>query len=384
MFSDPLTDAALKSLRYAAIRPYVESHGWRMKQLFRDVVVVFDRATGGTDQLLIPTDPGFDDFSDQMRSVVRKLAAVEKRSPQEVLQDLLSLDVDTLRFTAIETGRELGTLPLEQGVSLLEGARRSLLAAACTVLAPERTYHPRMSMGRAGEFVRLCELGQTELGSFTITVRCPLTVPGTAVENSGSNVPFARRTTETLMRSLTRLISAMDQGRMETVLENASGAAPITANLCEAMLLMQPERDDGSVAVSVSWAHSCPASIPGERVTLRREHFPQIRTVSRQLRGGVGPRREKFLAQVDELRGEMGGDGRRSGEVRLTVYQDDEPITARVNLNPAQYEIAIRAHESGRYVVALGLLDRGPRISTLTGLGEFEAVEQGRLNLELL
>jgi hypothetical protein len=343
------------------------------------VLAVFERDDGADDQLLIPTDPNFEDFSDQMRSVVRKIAEVEKRKPEDVVQDLLSLDVDTLRFTARETGTEEGTLPLEQGVSLLEGARRSLLAAACTVLSPNRTYHPRMTMGQAEEFVRLCELGQTELGSFTITVRCPLTAPGIGVAPPGSgDVPFARRTTEMLVRSLTRLVTAMDQDRIDAVFENAPGFAPITANLCEAILLMQPERDNGSIAVSVNWARSCPAAISCERIMLRREHFPLIRSMGKHLRGRLGPRRERFLAQVDELRGVMGGDGRRQGEVRLTVYQEDEAITARVDLNAAQYEIALHAHETGRYVAAIGMLDRGPRISTLSDVGEFEAVEQGR------
>lgn len=385
MASHMLSDENLRKLRLASIRPYVESEGWHSKQLFRNVLAVFERDANCTDQLLVPTNPSYEDFSEQMRTVVCKIAAAQKRSPDAVMQDLLSLDVDTLRFTVKETKTGPDTLPLEQGLSLLEGARRSLLAAACTVLSPDRTYHPRMSMGLAQEFVRVCELGQTEPGSFTIAVRCPLAASDLVVDKGGaSEVPFARRATETLVGSLVRLVQGMDQDRVDTLLQGTPDSAPITANLCEARLLMQPERENEKIRISVSWARSFPASIADDQVTLRGDHFPQISRLGRQLRARIGLRIERFLAQVDELRGVMSTEGHRQGEVRLTVYHEDEAVKARVNLDPARYAIALEAHVVGQYVVVTGVLDRGPRISTLTDVAQFEAVEQGRqIQLEL-
>jgi hypothetical protein len=141
---------------------------------------------------------------------------------------------------------------------------------------------------------------------------------------------------------------------------------------------MQPECEDGSIGVSVSWARSYPASIQGERVILRGEHFPYISRVGRQLRARIGLRREKFLAHVDELRGVMSAEGRRHGEVRLTVYHEDEAMKARVSLDPAQYAVALEAHVAGQYVLMTGALDRGPRVATLTDIAQFEVVEQRR------
>jgi len=97
--------------------------------------------------------------------------------------------------------------------------------------------------------------------------------------------------------------------------------------------------------------------------------------MGRHLRGQVPSKSERFYALVDELRGIMGEDGRRHGEVRLTVYHAEEAIKARVNLGSGQYEIASVAHMNGRHVRVGGALERGPRVSTLTGVSQFDIVE---------
>lgn len=370
-----LSDTSLKMLRLATIRPYVESHGWHRGPLFRDVLAVFERDGDGSGQLLVPTNPDFDDFPQQMRSVITKIAAVENRSPEAVAQDLLALDVDILRFTVREMATAQGTLPLEQGVSLLEGVRRSLLAAACSVLAPELRYHPRMSLGLAEDFVRLCELGQTEPGSFTINVRCPLAASDLS-SGRQDDAPFARRATEMLVASVIRLVKAMDQDGVDTLFQASPSSAPVTANLCEALLLTEPQHERASIVVSASWASLYPSSVSGGQVALRAEHFPVIRDVSKRLRGRGGAMRERFLAEVDELRGVMGEDGLRQGDVRLTVYHEGEAIRTRVSLDPARYEIALRAHMTGRYLVASGTLDRGPRVATLTDVGHLDVLDR--------
>ena len=64
---------------------------------------------------------------------------------------------------------EAGILPLDHAARVVTGMRRLLLAAAHSVLLP-RAYHPRLSRAEAEEFVSRCRLGQTERGSFVLTV----------------------------------------------------------------------------------------------------------------------------------------------------------------------------------------------------------------------
>ncbi len=383
MASDRLPEAGLKRLRLSHVRAYAERRGWQRAETFRNRVVIFGREAGSLDQLLVPMNPDTGDFTDLMQRVVQQLADEEGQRPASVLEDLLSLDVDTIRFSVRSPVTDRGTLPLEQGLALLDGARRSLLAAACTVLAPENRYHRRMSRTEAEDFMDACEIGQTEKGSYTVTLRAPVgLVDGPANTAESAETPFARRATQTLAASVARIAQAIDEDRVDSILETRPGAVPITANLCEALLKMQPQRENSALAFSVSWAASCPAPAASGPVVLRNENFPLINLMSHRLRGEVVPHAAEFIGHVDELRGELGNDGRRRGEVRLTLYQEDEAIKSSADLTADQYDSAASAHMSGRRVVIRGVLNRGPRLSVVNGVVSFELLMQAQIGTE--
>ena len=380
MASEHLPDARLKQLRLSHVRAYAERRGWQRGETFRNRLVIFGRGSASLDQLLVPMNPDLGDFAEMMQRVVQQLADHEGQRPASVLEDLFSLDVDTIRFSVRSPITDRGTLPLEQGLALLDGARRSLLAAACTVLAPESRYHRRMSRSEAENFVEACEVGQTERGSYTVTLRAPIgMIDGSTSTAQSVEIPFARKATLTLAASVSRVAQAIDEDRIDSVLETPPGAVPVTANLCEALLRMQPERENSAVAFSVSWASSFPAPAARGPVVLRNEHFPLINLMGHRLRGEVVPQAAEFIGHVDELRGELGEDGRRRGEVRLTIYHEDEAIKAAADLNAEQYDAAVRAHVSGQRIVARGLLNRGPRLSVLNGIVSFGLLVQAQI-----
>lgn len=266
-----------------------------------------------------------------------------------MLDDLLSLDVDTVRFSVRSPAADKGTLPLEQGLALLDGARCLLLAAACSVLAPESRYHRRMSRPKAEDFIDACKIGQTEKGSYTVTLRAPIGMADNApTTGESTEVPFARKATQALAASVSRIAQAIDEDRVDSILEAQPGSMPVMANLCEALLKMQPERENSALAFSVSWAASYPAPSPSSPMILRNKHFPLINLMCHRLCGEVVPQAAEFIGHVDELRGEFGDDGRRQGEVRLTLYHEDEAVKASAELSAEQYDRAVQAHMSGQ------------------------------------
>lgn len=363
---------SLRRLRLPVLRPYLESRGWQRAPDYKGALAVFRKSSNSTHQLLVPIHPEFDDFDEQMSTLISRIAEAEGRTERAVLQDIYATQVDTLRYRVISSWASGGTLPLEQGISLLEGARRSLLAAACTVLSPERTYHPRMSFTPAEEFVDACELGQTEEGSFTVVVRCPLQYSDEIT--IGGDIPFTRRTTDALFGSVSALVGAIEQDRLESVMHPTSSSARITANLCDALLKMRA--DAGSVELSVTWASSLPnPTRSSNAVTIWSEMFPRISDVGKFLRNPSGTQAIRFLARVDVLRGsEIDIQGRRYGEVTLSIIlgDDDEIVRARALLDAQQYALAVEAHMQNRYVVVTAVLDKSNRLSTVRDVTGFE------------
>src|SRR5438034_1338067 len=59
--------------------------------------------------------------------------------------------------------------PLEDGAQFFENAKDLILAAACAADTP-RSYYPTRKPAKAMEYLRKTRLGQTETGSFVLTI----------------------------------------------------------------------------------------------------------------------------------------------------------------------------------------------------------------------
>jgi hypothetical protein len=92
--------------------------------------------------------------------------------------------------------------------------------------------------------------------------------------------------------------------------------------------------------------------------------------------GEVASQAAEFIGHVDVLRGELDEDGRRRGEVRLTICHEGATVEAWAYLSAGQYESAVLAHMRGQQVVIRGVLSRGPRLSSLKEIVSFAPLVQ--------
>ncbi len=382
MMCNPIPEDLLRQVTPKDARAYAAATGWERVASNGGPLAVFRRPGRDLDQLLIPSRARLDDYVNRIREAVEKLCEIEGRSAQSILNDILTQDADVLRYQVVSSRTERGSLPLVDGLALLEGARRSILAAACSVVNPQRS-HPRLSRTEADQLVRACELGQTERGSYTVLIACPLRAvePSEAI-SAVENKPFTRRVTELLYQSVSRIVRAIERDQPRAALDQVLGEPSVSANLCDALLRMRPDIEGASLSFGVSWAPSGPLLDShdwGEPLELDYEHFPMIEDLYARLQPERHPEPNRFMGQVDELRGELGDDGRRYGEVVLSVLPsrgEEDLIRARVNLSPEQYELADRVHMSGGFITISGVLRRSRRIGQLTDVTAFSEIPQ--------
>ena len=261
-----------------------------------------------------------------------------------------------------------------KGIEVLAGARKSLLAAAHSVLAPV-TFHPRLSRREAKDFVEQCRLKQTEHGSFVVAIACPLD----AVDSEGlldGVDSFTRQTTNALMESLSRMESRIEADEEASLGTVENGEVPVSANLCDAIAKLQPPTDRGFVEVSTSWASTKPNQKLSQREVVRfsEDHFNVIRDVGSRLRPSHKAEVASFAGQVETLNGDLNDAGRRYGEVVLDLLVDDELVRTRVELNAVDYAKADAAHMNGTPVIVAGELHRGRRTHRLSGVSKFDVV----------
>jgi hypothetical protein len=369
-----LPEDLLGSVRSQDIRSYARATGWERIQGGPSHLAVFRHPCSELDQVIVPLDSSAPDYARRIAEAVAALAAMETRPEPEVLNDLLQTDSDVLRFRVSSTETSRGTLPLEEVIALLEGSKKALLAAACSVLVP-RHHHPRLSRSEAEQLLESCRFGQTERGSFAVTIACPVDSVDAPVSPQAP-VPFARETTQLLMRSAERILTGILRDDEESILDPTSPGPTISSNFCQALLQMQPPQEQSSLTISCTWA---PVLLPSgpeamRSVTFRKEHFPVIERIGKRLQPAGEPEHDLFIGYVDALNGSMGDNGEMQGEVTLLLLYAGETLRAKIDLDSQDYRTANEAHMSGGAVSVRGSLHLGRRIHRLRDVTGFSRV----------
>ena len=200
----------LAALRAEDVQLYLASHGWKRDDASSTAQGSVYRFPSLRDaEALIPGRRDLADYVERMADVVQMLAAVEKRKAWQVIADLSLPPADVLRIQVSAPDSTLGTLPLDEGIRLIQGARSLLLAAACR-RRQAAVFYPRQAYKEAIEFLEACQLGQTERGSFVAKIMAPVP-PEISKQRTLFDMdddafialePFSRRATVRLMTAL--------------------------------------------------------------------------------------------------------------------------------------------------------------------------------------
>jgi len=374
MWADQLPDSLTRLVTPLAVRVYAEGLGWQRVEGVNGKIAVYKNPDSPLRQLIVPLDEQFDDYGVRTAEAIQRLAEFEKRPAKEILNHLLLPPADLLFLREVSSDAEVGNLPLDRAARVIDGTRKVLLSAAHSVLVPQ-PYHPRMSRGEAEDFLSRCRLGQTGLGSFVLTVACPLGLKADLLGPNGE--PFTRRVTSLLMQSLGELSRAADRMQIED-LADTSRHPGISANLCESLLLLRPTGERSYLNITVCWSRALlPDSRESKReVQLRQEVFDVAEVLAPKLRSVPEPPIDRFIGFVDELRGQPLPDiGLPSGEVRFTLFDQGEEIRAKADLDEMHYSVAGHAHLASRVVSFKGVLERLPRLNRIRHVTDFKIIE---------
>ncbi len=361
-------------------RNYAKSRGWEPVAV-KGRLWVFRHSEQRLRQLMIPKDQDDDAYAEAIVEVIQRIADDEKRSPLSVTSDLLTPNSDILRFRVAGENAMTGTLLLEDAQSLFEGAKRAILAAACSVVN-KTTHHLRMSRSEAEEMLKACKLGQTEYGSFAAKIACPLDAVETDSPLFDTDTPFVRKATILLASACSEIVDSIENDTVGPLMEKNSQNPIITSNLCDALIRMHGSRDKGKIGLDITWASNPSIPIPDvpNRAVFKSEYFHIIDQIGKSLR----PKNEtedtqELLGTVETLNGDAGEDGRRSGEVILSLLLPDEgAVRAKVMLGAEEYADAVKAHEMGRsYIMVKGVLYRDIRIGHIKDIECFKLVDPG-------
>ena len=351
---------ALIAVSPAALSAYARGAGWARIEPYGDHSDVY--VAEGLPEIILPRTQRLGDYANVVSQLIEIFARAADMDEFSLYRDLLTSDRDVIRVRV--KGEDDGAVSLIDGVNLIGGARDMLLAAACSLWQPQPLYRAGANK-EANDYLRQVRLGQTEQGSFTVTLLTPVVPPPMQLLDSEwdiENDPIQRRITKRLAGALTATREATEKtvGGDDDAFTMAvrSGAS---ANLCEALVnLIEPFP---ALDVSLSWARTRPRERARDVIRFDNDDASILREAARAFRNREPRPDERLFGFVHRLkRNENETDGTIT--LRADIDGRSQSITAVLNQN--DYALAIEAHEGRAAVIAVGDLERvGQRWSLL-------------------
>lgn len=375
------------SIAPTQLRDYAKSRGWQLvKKMIERRLYVMNHPKYERRQLVFPMDATAPDYTEAVLLSLEKLAVLEERSREAIIKSLIEVGDDALSFRVTSARIDERSIPLSFAASMLSGAQQLLMASACTLLKPQ-VRHPRMSRSEAQKFIDAARFRHTQAGSFVLNVSCPVMAmdehvsPKLSLMTNDDETPFVRKTTLLIQDSLKQLVSAIESDTLDSFVDELkqSDAPMISSNFCDALVRLHEDDIKNAVEVGITWAPLYPQPEHLNSFTIQRlpeDYFPRIEEVSEELRRTEEDTQDTFVGTVERLNGEMGADGRRSGEVVLSLLlPEGDQARARTILDANQYAQADIAHmQDGKYIKVTGVLQPGRQPRQLTDLTSFELI----------
>jgi hypothetical protein len=358
----------------AALSAYARTEGWTKVTTYGDNSDVY--AGEGRPEIIVPRTRELGDYERVVAQLVDIFARVAELDDLTLYRDLATADRDVIRSRVASEG---DTVDINEGANLIVGSRDMLLATACSLRDPRPAYRAGANRD-ANDFLKQVRLGQTEPGSFVVTLLSPVIVsPVQALSARDSANPDSSMPRQMTMRLHQALLAT--RRATEETMGGETGAFSDTipegasANLCEA--LVQMIEPFPALDVSVTWARTSPMSTARDRVRFTKDHVPILSEAGRSFRNRVPQTDMRLFCTVHRLQRD---DRETDGTVTLSASIEGRIQSVTAVLNQSDYNRAIDAHRGKDPVIAEGDLDRfgqrwrllNPRIVQVLTSGDAE------------
>ncbi len=370
---------ALMAISPAALSAYARIAGWNRDKSYREHSDIY--IGEARPEIVVPLTARLGDYASAVAALIETFAQVAGQDELTVYRALATADRDMIRIRAAES--DDGSLSLNDGVNFVSGARDMVLAAACSLHGPRLVYRAGANRD-AAELLRQMRLGQTDQGSFVVTLLTPIMpppMPSLFEDPDDLNAPAARRMTKRLVEALAAVRRAAEQaGSGDGGAFEEAVASGVSANLCEALAkIIEPfPRLD----IGVSWARTRPMTMP-ETARFGQADAPLLREAAQSLRERAPKPDVRLYGFVRILeRGEEEADG----TIRLRTEIDGQPQSIAAVLEQADYERAVQAHKDRAPVMLKGDLERtgqrwrllNPQVESVLKNDEPDSEDSGR------
>ena len=355
-----------------AFAKYLKDMGWEQYQSKRQYIKIFQyEKNDDFFQVIIPTEKKLNDYKEAMYKAVVTVAEAENKSVEQVLLYLLNPNTDILKIRLEKKDVEAGNILFDDAIRMYENAKRLLAATALDILHSKKYHQGRMD-DCVLKFLSSCRFGQTEIGSYVVSVVCPFAELDENEDYKQLSIfsdeeqcanSLTRQVTSRVMKNISFIKNQIDNGEMDKLILQDEDKI-ISANFYEALGGLNLDSNGADVEFIAEWSPIVKnADCVKSRILLTHDYYQPIETTIERLKDETN-KSTRIIGRIKKLESSPDVQKRKIGKITV-VYLDenDKRKTVTVNLNKNEYDKAIKAHERGFHVEIVGEISCGRNAS---------------------
>ena len=353
---------------------YLKDTGWILFPSKRTNIKVYQITvkSGNAFQVVIPMDKSLSDFKEAIYQAVKTVAEVEGQSTEQLLLYLLNPNTDIIKIRLNRKGIESGSILFDDAIRVFENAKKLIVATAQDILHPRRNHQGRPD-DSISKFINNCKFGQTEIGSYIISVVCPFAELDTDgyrqlsifSDEERCAKSLTRQVTNRIMNNVSTIRQHIDDGEADKLIADDAPTV-ISSNFFDALSGLNLETDDTDVEFIAQWSPVVKTNrSTSNRIMISHDHYQPITDIISKLKANT-QKKTRLLGQIKKLESAPDVAKRTSGKITVVCLDSSgNKKTVTANLQKEDYDKAIRAHQEGNYVELIGDLS-GAKGKTLT------------------
>lgn len=362
---------------------YLKDTGWEQFPSRKTKVKVYQHENDtGFYQVNLPMDKSLSDYKEAMYLAVQTVAIAENRDPKSVLLYLLNPNSDILKIRLANPNVESGNIPFDDAIRVYDNTKKLLAAAAQDILHP-RKYHQGRIEDAVSKFLSECRFGQTEVGSYVVSVVCPFAelddqkgyqqLSFFSDEEKCAN-SLTRKVTTRVMENLHWIKNTVDEDNMEELVAQAEKCG-ISSNFYEALMNLNENSEGTDLEFMAEWSPTVRnEQCSHNRILFSHDYYEPIRATVNRLRQQKATA-TKIFGRIKQLDSTPDVAKRKDGKITV-VYLDENnrsrTIIVRVDKN--DYDKAITAHSKGYFIEVIGQMTKSAKRTAMMECEAFQII----------
>jgi len=344
---------------------YLHDLGWSQVPSKRNMVQVFQLENQhGFFQADLPTSRSLRDYGPAMYRTIQCIAQSVCKSVEQVVLELLNPLSDIIRMRIDEPTIAGGSILFEDAINLYDNAKKLVQATAMDIVSPRLRHNGRPEKNVI-DFVNKCRFGQTEIGSYVVSVVCPIfkiddnkqiAKLSLYSEEEECAESFTRQVVNKLINSVKAVKEAIDQGEGDRIVRPDAGPNDcISVDFLKALSGINIYRNGSTLDIAAKYAPTIKNNtLENPSVSIGSDYFEPIDTLVKKDKGSQ-ENEKAYFGKIKSLDAPPDPAARKEGKITIVFVDNTRKAkTARAVLQREDYDAALEAHRDGRTVRLVG------------------------------